>query len=99
MFEKKTDFYRKKDKETWLAIRRALKEEGIRHVECGHYFGDSLAPNGCGGQLDPRNFGPAGRNDRDVYYIRVREEDREKAAEAIRSHGLVTEVHEYRTEK
>lgn len=40
MFEKKTDFYRKKDKETWLAIRRALKEEGIRHVECGHYFGD-----------------------------------------------------------
>ncbi|MEE8886847.1 MAG: hypothetical protein SOI56_09875 [Eubacteriales bacterium] len=99
MFEKKIDFYRKKDKEAWQKIRDALKEEGIRHVSSGHYFGDSVAPNGCGGHLDPRNFGPSGVIDRDIYYIRVREEDEEAARDAIRKHGLVTEVVDYRQQK
>lgn len=98
MFEKKVDFFKKKDRETWLQIKNALREEGIRHVSAGHYFGDSLAPNGCGGHLDPRNFGPNGKIDRDIYYIRVREEDLPAAREAIRKHGLTTQIVEYRTE-
>ncbi len=73
MFEKKVDFYKKKDRDTWLQIRKALAEEGIRHVSAGHYFGDSLAPNGIGGYLDPRNYGANGKIDRDIYYVRVRE--------------------------
>ncbi len=64
MFEKKVDFYKKKDRDTWLQIRKALAEEGIRHVSAGHYFGDSLAPNGIGGYLDPRNYGANGKIDR-----------------------------------
>jgi hypothetical protein len=101
LFAKKIDFYRKKDKETWLKIRKVLKEEGVRHVTSGHYFGDSVAPNGIGGQLDPRNFGPAGRIDRDIYYIRLRQEDIPSAREAVRRHGLVSEVIDYheQTEK
>ena len=80
MFEKKVDFYKKKDRDTWLQIRKALAEEGIRHVSAGHYFGDSLAPNGIGGYLDP-------------------EKDMQAAREAIRRHGLTTQIMDYRTEK
>lgn len=98
LFEKKIDFYKKKDRETWEQIRKALRKEGIRHVSAGHYFGDSLAPNGIGGQLDPRNFGSAGRIDRDIYYIRIREEDADKAREAIRRHGLTAQVIDYSSE-
>lgn len=98
MFEKKVDFYKKKDRAVWEQIRKALKEEGIRHVSSGHYFGDALAPNGIGGQLDPRNFGAAGKVDRDIYYIRVREEDLESAKDAIRRHGLTAQVVDYSTE-
>ncbi len=87
MFEKKVDFYKKKDRDTWLQIRKALAEEGIRHVSAGHYFGDSLAPNGIGGYLDPRNYGANGKIDRDIYYVRVREKDMQAAREAIRRHG------------
>jgi hypothetical protein len=57
VFERKVDLYRKKDRETWQQVKDALKAAGIRHVSAGHYFGDSVAPNGIGGFLDPRNFG------------------------------------------
>ncbi|MGI6075485.1 MAG: hypothetical protein ACOYD9_03860 [Pyramidobacter sp.] len=88
LFEKKTLVYKKKDRETWEQIRKALKEEGIKHVSAGHCFADALSPNGIGGMLDPRDFGAKGKVDRDVYYIRVRESDREAALEAMRRHGL-----------
>ena len=96
MFDEMIDFYRKKDKDTWEKIRKALKDAGVRHVRAGHYFGDAVSPNGIGGQLDPRNFGPAGRIDRDIYYIRIRKADEEAARNAIRSHGLTAQVVDYR---
>ncbi len=65
-------------------------------MRAGHYFGDAVSPNGIGGQLDPRNFGPAGRIDRDIYYIRIRKADEEAARNAIRSHGLTAQVVDYR---
>lgn len=99
MFEKKVDFYKKKDKETWELLLKALKEEGVKHISRGHYFGDSMAPNGIGGQLDPRNFGPAGKIDRDIYYIRVREDELEAAKEAARKHGVTAQVIDYRNMK
>lgn len=97
LFAKEIDFYRKKDKETWEKIKKALKEEGIKHVRAGHYFGDAVAPNGIGGMVDPRNFGPAGRIDRDIYYIRIRAEDADKARECLRKHGLTAQVIDYRS--
>ncbi len=80
MFEKKVDFYKKKDRDTWLQIRKALAEE-------------------VGGYLDPRNYGANGKIDRDIYYVRVREKDMQAAREAIRRHGLTTQIMDYRTEK
>ena len=40
MFDEMIDFYRKKDKDTWEKIRKALKDAGVRHVRAGHYFGE-----------------------------------------------------------
>ncbi len=88
LFEKKTPVYKKRDRETWELVCRVLKEEGISHVSAGHYFRDPLSPNGIGGMLDPRDFGAGGKADRDVYYVRVRERDREAALDAMRRHGL-----------
>lgn len=96
LFEKKMDFYRKKDRKTWEQLKEALKKEGIRHISTGHYFGDSVAPNGIGGFLDPRNFGPEGQIDRDIYYILVPESEFEAAKNAARRHGLAAEVIDYR---
>lgn len=92
LFEKRVTIFKKKDAETWKKIKAALKAEGIRGVRSGHYFADAVAPNGIGGQLDPRNFGSAGRIDRDVYYIEVKESQADAAREAIRRHGIVAVV-------
>lgn len=95
MFEEKVEIFKKKDAETWRQIKKVLKDEGIRHVSAGHYFGDVVSPNGIGGMLDPRDFGGGKKPDRDIYYVRVRESDREAALEAIRRHGIVPEVVDY----
>ncbi|MGN0839086.1 MAG: hypothetical protein ACI4NN_08435 [Pyramidobacter sp.] len=92
LFEKKVPVYKRKDRETWEQVCRALKEEGIRHISAGHYFSDPVSPNGIGGMLDPRDFGAKGRVDRDMYYVRVRERDREAALAAMRRHGLTSIV-------
>jgi hypothetical protein len=90
--EKKVTIYKKKDKESWQKIRKALKEEGIRHVRSGHYLADSIGINGIGGMVDPRDFGAGHPIDRDIYYIDVPESLEESAREAARKHGLVLQV-------
>ncbi|MBR0171465.1 MAG: hypothetical protein IJQ21_01590 [Lachnospiraceae bacterium] len=57
LFEKKEYIFRKKDKETWLQIKKALKAEGIKGLSFGHFDGDTLPTCGCGAKLDPRNYG------------------------------------------
>lgn len=87
--EKKVTIYQKKDKESWQKIKKALKEEGIRHVRSGHYLADSIGINGIGGMVDPRDFGAGHTIDRDIYYIDVPESQKEAARAAARKHGLV----------
>ena len=94
LFEKRITIFKKKDAQTWKKIKSALKAEGIRGVRSGHYFADAVAPNGIGGQLDPRNYGSAGRIDRDIYFVEVKESQAEAAREAIRKHGIVAVVDE-----
>ena len=92
MFEKKETIYKKKDRETWLAIRSLLKEQGFKGVSAGHYLQDSVMACGCGAKLDPRDFGAKGKADHDIYYIRVRLNDVQPALDLIRQNGLVAEV-------
>ena len=93
MFEKKEYIYRKKDKETWLQIKAALKEDGIKKgISTGHFDGDTLPTCGCGAKLDPRNYGEKGRADHDVYFVKATAAVREEALECIRRHGLVAIV-------
>ena len=94
--QKKTTIYQKKDKDTWKKIKKALKDDGIKHVSSGHYFGDSVSPNGIGGMVDPRDFAVGHQVDRDIYYIDVPESEKDAAVEAAKRHGLVPVVEEYK---
>ena len=85
MFEKKETIYKKKDRETWLAIRSLLKEQGFKAVSAGHYLQDSVMACGCGAKLDPRDFGAKGKADHDIYYIRVRLNDVQPALDLART--------------
>lgn len=92
LFERKTDIFRKKDKATWLEIKKALKEAGIKGVSAGHYLQDSVMAGGCGAKLDPRDFGPKGKIDHDIYFVKVKESQAEKAREELTKRGIVAEV-------
>ncbi len=92
MFEKRVEIFKKRDRETWLQIRQALREAGLRGVRAGHYLQDSVMPGGCGAKLDPRDFGGKGRIDRDIYWVRVVEADRERAQEILRQNGIVSAI-------
>ena len=92
LFEKKADILRKKDRETWLKIKEALKEEGIKGVSSGHYLQDSVMGGGCGAKLDPRDFGAKGKIDHEIYFVKVRESDEQRAKEALTKRGIVAEV-------
>ena len=94
MFEKRIDIFKKKDRETWEQIRTALKEGGLSGFKAGHYLQDSIMAGGCGAKLDPRDFGKKGKVDREVYFIKVRENDVEKAREILLRNGLVAEIDE-----
>ncbi|MBR0377966.1 MAG: hypothetical protein IJI04_06065 [Lachnospiraceae bacterium] len=94
MFEKRTDIYKKKDKETWAQIKTALKEGGLTGFKAGHYLQESVMAGGCGAKLDPRDFGQKGKVDREVYFIKVKESDVEKANEILLRNGLVAEIDE-----
>ncbi len=94
MFEKMTDIYKKKDRETWQQIKTALKEGGLTGFKAGHYLQDSVMAGGCGAKLDPRDFGKKGKVDREVYFIKVKEKDVSKANDILLKNGLVAEIDE-----
>lgn len=94
MFEKKVTIFKKKDRPQWLKIKAALKEAGLKGVRSGHYLQDSVMAGGCGAKLDPRDFGPKGKIDHDIYYIKVNETDEEKAKEILRENGLTAGIAE-----
>lgn len=89
MFEKRVDIFKKRDRETWLQIKRALKDAGLRGVRSGHYLQDVVMAGGCGAKLDPRDFGGKGKIDRDIYWVKVIAGDEEKAKEILRQNGIV----------
>lgn len=92
MFEKRVEIFKKRDRETWLQIKAALKEAGLRGVRAGHYLQDVVMAGGCGAKLDPRDFGGKGKIDRDIYWVKVIEADREKALDILRKNGLVAGI-------
>jgi len=92
LFEKKTDIFRKKDKETWLKIKETLKTAGIKGVSAGHYLQDSVMAGGCGAKLDPRDFGAKGKIDHEIYFIKVRDSDASRARDSLTQNGIVAEV-------
>ena len=94
MFEKRVDIFKKRDRETWLKIRAALKEAGLPGVKAGHYLQETVMGGGCGAKLDPRNFGSRGTIDRDIYWVKVIAGDEEKAREILRKNGIVPVVEE-----
>lgn len=94
MFEKRTVIYKKKDRETWAQIKTALKEGGLAGVKASHYLQDSVMAGGCGAKLDPRDFGAGGKIDHEIYVIKVREGDVEKARSILLKNGLVAEIDE-----
>ena len=79
MFKKRVDIFKKRDKETWLQIKAALKDAGLPGVRSGHYLQETVMGGGCGAKLDPRDFGGHGRIDRDIYWVSVIQGDEEKA--------------------
>jgi hypothetical protein len=92
MFEKRVEIFKKRDRETWLQIKTALKEAGLAGVKAGHYLQETVMGGGCGAKLDPRNFGGHGTIDRDIYWVKVLETDEEKAREILRQNGIVPVV-------
>ena len=91
-FTKKVTVFKRKDKDTWLKIKEALKSAGLEGVRSGHYEAESLCACGCGSKLDPRNFGKNGRIDRDIYYVDVKQDDEELARKIIAENGLIAVV-------
>ena len=94
MFKKRVDIFKKRDKETWLQIKAALKEAGLPGVRSGHYLQETVMGGGCGAKLDPRDFGGHGKIDRDIYWVDVKQSDEEKAREILRQSGIVPVVEE-----
>ncbi|MBR6209040.1 MAG: hypothetical protein IKQ69_08565 [Oscillospiraceae bacterium] len=94
MFEKRIDIFKKRDRETWQQIRDALKAAGLRGVRAGHYLQETVMGGGCGAKLDPRDFGPRGRIDREIYWVEVRQSDEEQARDILRRSGIVPVVEE-----
>ncbi len=90
LFEKKIPVFRKRDKETWMKIKEALDNAGIRYSS-SHYEQEDI-PVGGYSAMDPRNYGKNGRIDRQVYVISVKESVLEEANHAIRSAGIVSVV-------
>ena len=88
-FKKRVDIFKKRDRETWLQIRQALKAAGLPGVRSGHYLQETVMGGGCGAKLDPRNFGSKGVIDRDIYWVKVIAGDEEKAREILRQNGIV----------
>ena len=89
MFEKRVYIFKKKDRETWQEVKKALQEGGLAGVKAGHYLQETVMGGGCGAKLDPRDFGSKGRIDREIYWVKVIEGDEEKARDILRRNGIV----------
>lgn len=77
LFEKREIVFDKKDKPGWQRAKEALKAAGIRSVRGTRY---EVEPPvcGCGSKLDPRDFGPKGKIDRNMYRITLPQSEAEK---------------------
>ena len=91
---KRVPIFKKRDRETWLQIRSALREAKLPGLKSGHYLQETVMGGGCGAKLDPRDFGGKGRIDRDIYWVRVPEEEEARAREVLRRNGIVPVVEE-----
>ena len=94
LFEKQVYLFQKRDRETWLQIKAALKEAGLPGVRTGHYLQETVMGGGCGAKLDPRNFGGHGTIDRDIYWVKVPVGAVDEAKDILRRSGLVPVVEE-----
>ncbi|MBR3069205.1 MAG: hypothetical protein IKI12_10180 [Lachnospiraceae bacterium] len=92
MFAKRVDIFKKKDKEAWESVKKALDEGGFKDYKAGHYLQESVMAGGCGAKLDPRDFGGKGRIDREVYFVKVKEKDKEAALAILRANAIVPSV-------
>lgn len=88
IFKKRTMLFKKRDKETWLQIKAALREAGLKGVQSGHYLQETVMGGGCGAKLDPRDFGSRGRIDREIYWVDVLEEEEREARDILRRAGI-----------
>ena len=86
--KKRVEIFKKRDKETWDEIKRVLSEDGSIDYKAGHFFQETVARGGCGAKLDPRDFGAKGKIDRDIYWVKVAEEDAERARETLLKAGV-----------
>ena len=94
LFKKHVSIFKKRDKETWLQVKEALKAAGLPGVKSGHYLQETVMGGGCGAKLDPRDFGTKGRIDRDIYWVDVPEEEAAHAKQILRENGIVAVVEE-----
>ena len=94
MFKKRVDIFKKRDKETWLQIKAALKDAGLPGVRSGHYLQETVMGGGCGAKLDPRDFGGKGKIDRDIYWVEVPAEEEARAREILRANGIAAGIEE-----
>lgn len=92
MFEKRVTIFKKCDRETWEQVKSALREAGLSGVRSGHYLQDAVMAGGCGAKLDPRDFGAKGKIDRDIYWVKVVEGDKDRAREIMRKSGIAAVV-------
>ena len=68
--------------ERWRAARKALKAAGIRGMEAACYEKE-MPTCGCGAKVNQEFLSPYGKLDRRVYYVSVRAEDAERAAQIL----------------
>ncbi len=85
LFEKREIIFDRKDRAGWLRAKAALKAAGVRGVRSFSY---EVEPPvcGCGSKLDPRDFGPKGKIDRNMYRITA------PAGEAERGRQILAEL-------
>ena len=94
MFSKRVTVFKKRDRESWEQIRKALAEAGFEGMKSGHYLQETVMGGGCGAKLDPRDFGGKGRIDRDIYWVDVPAEKEEEARDILRRNGIVPVIEE-----
>ena len=70
-------------KELFKQAKARLVSAGIKLMETGSMESE-LPLCSCGAKIDRRNYGPNGWIDRRIYYISVRPEDVERAADVLR---------------